>query len=116
MISMKKPVREAKKVSLDVILRKIPEEEKILEAVNLFDAFSDPTRLKIVLALMEGELCTHEISKVVGISISAASHQLRILRDRRIVSFSRRGRHTFYRLADEHIRKIIEMVIGHLGE
>ncbi len=79
---------------------KLPGDEAILELADFFDALGNPTRLKILLALMEvGELCTCDLS--------AISHQLRILKDRKIVA---------YRLDDEHIREILEIALKHMEE
>ncbi|AEH24584.1 ArsR/SmtB family transcription factor [Pyrococcus yayanosii] len=105
---------------LDKILEaqaKIPEEETVLEAADFFDALGNPTRLKILLALMEaGELCTCDLSAITKLSVSAISHQLRILKDRKIVTYRKDGKNVFYRLDDEHIREILRIAIEHLSE
>ncbi len=105
--------REEKTIS---IKRKLPPDEMIVEAADFFDAFSDATRLKILLALMEEELCTRDLSNLTGLSVSAISHQLRLLKDRRIVSYRRERRNVFYRLDDEHIRNVLKIALEHLGE
>ena len=94
----------------------IPEEEKLLAISDFFDALGNPTRMKILLAIMNAELCTCDLSAITGLSISAISHQLRILKDRHIVTYRKEGKNVFYRLDDEHIAGIMKRVIEHLGE
>ncbi|WP_297092390.1 metalloregulator ArsR/SmtB family transcription factor [Thermococcus sp.] len=105
---------------LDKILEaqsKIPEEETVLEVADFFDALGNPTRLKILLALMEaGELCTCDLSAITKLSVSAISHQLRILKDRKIVAYRKDGKNVFYRLDDEHIKEILRVAMVHLSE
>jgi len=96
---------------------KLPGEEKILEMADFFDAFGNPTRLKILLALMEAkELCTCDLSAITKLSVSAISHQLRILKDRKIVTYRKDGKNVFYRLDDEHILNILRVTLEHLME
>ncbi|RLF80672.1 transcriptional regulator [Thermococci archaeon] len=97
--------------------KKIPEEELLLDVADFFDALGNPTRLKILLALMEaGELCTCDLSAITGLSVSAISHQLRILKDRKIVSYRKDGKNVFYRLDDEHIGEILNVALEHMRE
>lgn len=81
---------------------------------RIFYVLSDPNRLKIVLALMNGEMCVYHLTEVCGSTQSAVSHQLRILRDNKIVKANRLGKSVEYSLADEHVRKIVEMGKAHL--
>lgn len=83
---------------------------------KLFKVLDDPTRLKILSALSENELCVHDLATLLGISQSAVSHQLRKLKDARIVKFRKTGRTVFYSLDDEHIEKLLEMGIKHTKE
>ncbi len=104
---------------LDKILeaqKKLPEEETILEISDFFDALGNPTRLKILFALIEDELCTCDLSNITGLSVSAISHQLRILKDRKIVAYRKDGKNVFYRLDDEHVRKILKVALRHMEE
>ncbi|QDA31378.1 helix-turn-helix transcriptional regulator [Thermococcus indicus] len=95
----------------------LPEDEVVLEVADFFDALGNPTRLKILLALMEaGELCTCDLSAITRLSVSAISHQLRILKDRKIVTYRKDGKNVFYRLDDEHIRDILRTALAHLSE
>lgn len=88
----------------------------INEAVEMYKIFADETRLKILLALLKGELCVSVIVDIAGISQSAVSHQLRLLKQMNIVKYRKQGKNVFYSLKDEHIEKIINMVFEHLKE
>ena len=83
---------------------------------ELFKALSDPTRLRIVQALLQEELCVCDISAIVDVSISAISHQLRLLRSMHIVKFRKQGKMVYYSLEDEHISQMIEIAQEHLNE
>ncbi len=99
------------------VKKRLPDDELIIKAANFFDAFGDATRFKILLALMtEEELCTCDLSNITGLSVSAISHQLRVLKDRKIVSYRKEGKNVFYRLDDEHIKEILKIALEHLGE
>ncbi len=83
---------------------------------DIFSALADPTRLRILTALAEGERCVCDLAEVTGVSASAVSHQLRLLRDRDLVAFTRTGRHVCYRLADDHVASLLEQGFEHAGE
>jgi DNA-binding transcriptional ArsR family regulator len=88
-------------------------------AVTLAETFSllgDPTRTRILHALSVDELCVSDLAGLLEISASTASHQLRMLRDRRLVAVRREGKRTYYRLLDEHIRTLIDMGVSHAAE
>ena len=78
--------------------------------------FGDSTRIKILYALFEAELCVCDISKLLGLTQSAVSHQLRVLKGSRLVKFRRDGKTVFYSLADDHVRKIIAQGMEHVNE
>lgn len=87
------------------------------QATNLsrtFQALSDPTRVRLISALFEAELCVCDLAAVLGISQSAVSHQLRSLRDQRLVRSTRVGREVFYTLDDEHIRELYQLGLKHI--
>ncbi|GGN37750.1 ArsR/SmtB family transcription factor [Deinococcus daejeonensis] len=86
------------------------------EASALLKAVADPTRLRLLTALSTGELCVHDLALVAGISESATSHQLRLLRDHRLVTAHRDGRTVFYRLADQHVTLLLTNAIEHARE
>lgn len=90
-------------------------EEAAARICDVFRMLSEPSRLKIVLSLLGGELCVYHILESVGGTQSALSHQLRILKDNRVVRAKRVGQNVYYSLADDHVRKIVEMGIEHGG-
>ena len=81
---------------------------------KIFQILSEPSRLKLVLALLNGEMCVNHLTEVCGGTVSAVSHQLRILRDSGIVKATRHGQNKEYSLSDSHIREIVEMGVAHL--
>jgi ArsR family transcriptional regulator, lead/cadmium/zinc/bismuth-responsive transcriptional repressor len=83
---------------------------------DIFSALADPTRLRILQALSLEQLCVCDIATIAGVSQSAASHQLRLLRDRDLVSYQRVGKRAVYRLADEHVRLLLEQGLAHASE
>ncbi len=91
-------------------------DEVLDEAVALLKGFADPTRLRILLLLRGREVCVHQIVKALDMTQSAVSHQLRTLRTSRLVEYSKRGRHVYYRLADEHVRDVLDDVVSHSQE
>lgn len=94
----------------------LPAEGLVDEAVILLKGFADPTRFKLLLLLRQGEVCVHQLVDILEMSQSAVSHQLRVLRSARLVSYKKRGRHVFYRLADEHVRTMLESTLSHSEE
>ena len=93
----------------------MPEAEKIERLSMEFKAISEPSRLKILLALREGEMCVYHIVEAVGGNQSAVSHQLRILRDNRIIKSRRDGQNIVYSLADAHVLAVLELALAHIG-
>ena len=98
------------------VRRALVSPEGALELAETFSLLGDPTRTRILHALSVDELCVSDLAGVLGISASAVSHQLRLLRDRRLVAVRRDGKRTYYRLQDEHIRTLVDMGISHAAE
>jgi ArsR family transcriptional regulator, lead/cadmium/zinc/bismuth-responsive transcriptional repressor len=94
------------------VLDALPEEAATRRVAEVFGVLSDPTRARIVYALSIEELCVCDVAAVAGLSISAASHQLKRLRDRGVVDYRKEGRLAFYRLVDEHVRGLMEDGVG----
>lgn len=94
----------------------LPEDEVLYDLAELFKMFADSTRVKILYALFESELCVCDIAKVLNLTQSAVSHQLRILKGGKLVKYRREGKVVFYSLADDHVRSIIEMGMDHISE
>lgn len=88
--------------------------EDLEKVCGIFRILSEPSRMKIVLALLEGEMCVFHLTEVCGGTFSGVSHQLRILRDNGIVRARRLGKNIEYSIADEHVREIVEMGKEHL--
>lgn len=91
-------------------------EEDSQDLSRIFKVLSDPTKVKIVSALSKGEACVHDLALLLGISQSAVSHQLRILKEGRIVKFRKTGRTVFYSLDDEHVEKLLQVGKEHIEE
>lgn len=87
--------------------------EEVLEIAEFFSILSESTRLKIIIALREGEKSVSELVEELGMSQSAISHQLRILRQGRVVKYRKDGKRVLYSLDDEHVTKIIDQAIEH---
>lgn len=93
----------------------MPGDEAIERVSRAFKAISEPSRLKILFALRQGEMCVYHIVEAVGGTQSAVSHQLRILRDNRVIKSRRDGQNMVYSLADEHIVAVLELACAHLN-
>lgn len=94
----------------------IRDEETVLRLSETFKVLSDPTRLKIVLALAKEELCVYDIAELLGVTESAVSHQLRMLKTLRLVKIRKDGKMVFYSLDDEHIEDLIRVATRHIAE
>ena len=108
--------KTAKKTSHKHDLDKMPDEELLYDLADLFKVFGDTTRIKILYALMEEDMCVACISEIVGVSQSAVSHQLRSLRGARLVKFRKEGKLTIYSLSDDHVHSILEQGMSHICE
>ena len=82
---------------------------------KIFHVLSEPSRLKIVLALMHGEMCVYHLTEICGGTVSGVSHQLRIMRDNGIVRARRFGKNVEYSIADGHVREMVGLAIQHLS-
>ncbi|MBC8531380.1 ArsR/SmtB family transcription factor [Gehongia tenuis] len=94
----------------------LPPEEQIYRIENFFKVLGDATRLKILLLLLQGEMCVQHLAERLNMSVSAVSHQLNVLRQGRWITFRRQGRFVFYSFADDHIEEIISQAVKHLEE
>lgn len=108
--------RNADKGKASSIAGALEPEDVIQRTAELFGVLSDPTRLKIINALSRAELCVGDIAKTVGASDSAVSHQLRVLRNMKVVDHRREGKMALYSLRDKHIKRILEQGVGHVQE
>lgn len=95
---------------------KLLDEDKIIDLSELFKIFGDSTRVRIINVLLDNELCVGDIADKINVSQSAVSHQLRILKDSKLVKFRKEGNMTYYYLADDHVEKIFKMGCEHVNE
>ena len=94
----------------------MPKDEIIYDLAEFFKVFADSTRMKIIYALMEKELCVCDIAKIVGTTQSAISHQVRLLKQSKLVKFRKGGKEVFYSLDDDHIEEIVKKGREHIEE
>ncbi len=98
------------------VLSRLPAEEHLYDLAEVFRVFGDTTRIRILYVLFERELCVCDIAKLLGMTQSAVSHQLRILKDAKLVRFRREGKTVFYALDDDHVRSVLELGMEHVLE
>lgn len=94
----------------------MPDEDTLCDIAELFKVFGDSTRTRIISALFEAELCVCDIAELLSMTKSAVSHQLRILRQTKIVKNRKSGKEVYYSLDDEHISEIFKTALEHLKE
>ena len=94
----------------------MPEDEFLFCMAELFKVFGDTTRMKIISALLNNELCVGELASITNTTSSAISHQLRVLKQAKLVKYRREGKTIYYSLDDEHVSKIYEIGEKHLEE
>ena len=94
----------------------MPEDEILYDLAELYKVFGDSTRIKILYVLLEAEMCVCDIATLLQMGQSAISHQLRVLKQMRLVKFRRDGRTVFYSLADGHIQTILAQGMEHIQE
>lgn len=98
------------------VREKMPSDALLSDLSDLFKVFGDTTRMKILFALFEAELCVCAISELIGMEQSAVSHQLKKLKTAKLVGSRREGKTVIYRLADDHVRGLVELGFAHLTE
>ncbi len=101
---------------LDIVNNTMPEETELYDLAELFKVFGDSTRIRILFVLFEAEVCVCDLAAVLNMTQSAISHQLRILKQSRLVKNRREGKSIFYSLADDHVRSIIAQGREHIEE
>ncbi len=101
---------------LNIVNETMPEETELYDLAELFKVFGDSTRIRILFVLFEAEVCVCDLAKVLNMTQSAISHQLRILKQNKLVKNRREGKTVFYSLADEHVRTIIAQGQEHIEE
>ncbi len=98
------------------VKEEMPEDEFLYDLAELFKVFGDSTRIKILYVLFESELCVYDIAQLLGLTQTAVSHQLRVLKNNKLVRFRKEGKIVFYSLADDHVTRIINQGMEHICE
>lgn len=101
---------------VEKVKSRMPPEEELYDLAELFKVFGDSTRIKILYLLFQSEMCVCDIAQLLGMTQSAISHQLRVLKQMKLVKFRREGKTIFYSLADDHIQTIINQGMEHIEE
>lgn len=101
---------------VEKVQKSMPDEEELYDLAELYKVFADSTRIKILYVLFESEMCVCDIAQLLEMSQSAISHQLRVLKQAKLVKFRRDGKTVFYSLADDHVRTIMDQGIEHIEE
>lgn len=94
----------------------MPDEELLYDLADFFKTFGDTTRVKILYALMEQDLCVADLAEAIGVTQSAVSHQLRTLKQSRLVRAKREGKNVVYSLSDDHVHSILDQGMTHICE
>ena len=101
---------------VNAVNAQMPDEEILYDLAELFKVFGDSTRIKILYVLFESEMCVCDIAALLGMTQSAISHQLRALKNARLVKSRREGKTVFYSLTDDHVKTIIDQGLEHVSE
>ena len=109
-------LRHADTALAEKVRQQLPEEEFLFDLSELYKVFGDSTRIKILYALFENEMCVCDISELCRTTASAISHQLRVLKQAKLVRYRKDGKTVFYSLADDHVKSIIAAGTEHIRE
>lgn len=102
--------------SLEHVRQEIASAEELARMTKLYKVFGDSTRLNILAALNCHEMCVCDLAVLMDMTKSATSHQLRILRENNLVTFEKVGKHSYYSLADDHVKDILDIALEHVNE
>lgn len=101
---------------VDSVNKKMPDEELLYDLAELYKVFGDSTRIKILYVLFEADVCVCDLAQLLGMTQSAISHQLRVLKNSQLVKSRRDGKTIIYSLADDHVRTILNQGMDHITE
>ncbi|MEK6264497.1 MAG: metalloregulator ArsR/SmtB family transcription factor [Clostridium sp.] len=101
---------------VEKVRKLIPQEETLYDLAELFKVFGDSTRIKILCVLFESEMCVCDIAALLNMTQSAISHQLRVLKNARLVKYRKAGKVVYYSLDDEHVKQIFDQGLIHIKE
>lgn len=102
--------------TVESVRKSMPDTEKLRETAELLKVFGDYTRIRVLWSLSLETLCVCDIAELLGMTKSAVSHQLRVLRQAKLVTAERKGKEVYYSLADGHVAKILDMAMEHIEE
>ena len=94
----------------------LPDDDDLYDLAELFKVFGDSTRIRILFVLFESEMCVYDIAQLLGMTQSAISHQLQVLKKSKLVKYRRKGKTVFYSLADDHVHTIFGQGMEHVTE
>ena len=103
-------------IKINSVRQKMPNDELLFDLAELFKVFGDSTRMKIICALLEDELCVGDIAVITNSTPSAISHQLRVLKQAKLVKYRKDGKIVYYSLDDDHVKQIYEKGCEHVEE
>lgn len=109
-------VGEVHEELLQTVRNNLPPEEQLYDLAELFKVFGDSTRIRILFVLFEAEVCVCDMAAALNMTVSAVSHQLKILKQNKLIKSRRDGRSVYYSLADEHVRAIVGQGMEHVTE
>jgi ArsR family transcriptional regulator len=101
---------------VNAVREKLPKEELLLDLADLFKVFGDSTRVRIISALLHSEMCVCDIAALLGMTKSAISHQLRELRQSKLVKYRKEGKVVYYSLDDQHVETLFNQGLSHVSE
>lgn len=101
---------------VDQVMEAMPPEEELFDLAELFKVFGDSTRIRILYVLFEAEMCVCDLAQLLGMTQSAISHQLQVLKKSKLVKYRREGKTVFYSLSDGHVRAILGQGMEHVTE
>lgn len=101
---------------VDRVRRAMPDEEALMDLADFFKVFGDTTRIGIIAALYRSEMCVCDIAALLGMTKSAISHQLRVLKQTKLVKYRRDGKVIYYSLDDDHVKRVFDQGLSHVTE
>ncbi len=101
---------------VNAVHKQMPDDETLMDLADFFKVFGDSTRISILCAVLKSEMCVCDIAALLGMTKSAISHQLRVLKQSKLVKYRRDGKVVYYSLDDDHVKSIFEQGLSHIEE
>ena len=102
--------------AINDVINELPDEIDLYDLAELFKVFGDSTRIRILYVLLEREVCVCDLAQILNMTVSAISHQLRVLKQARLVKYRKSGKTVYYSLADDHVYTILQQGMNHIEE